>query len=95
MRLSFGRVEFYGIHGSQAMTDIERSRVARARKLARLDPLGLRYRLPESVDTKLRVALRRRSGETNAAPAEIGVEHMRHTLDDTSSSLDLLAVGRP
>ena len=95
MRQSFDRIEMYGIHGSQAMNDIECSRVARARKLARLDPIGLRYRLPESLDTKLRVALRRRSGNVVATPAEIGVEYMRHTRDDTASSLDLLAVGRP
>ena len=94
MRGAFDRVEVYGIHGSEEMNAIERSRVARARKLARRDPLGLRYRLPESLDTRLRVALRRRSRDDSKTPVDIGVEHMRHARDDISSSLDLLAVGR-
>jgi SAM-dependent methyltransferase len=91
MRRSFAEVEIFGIRGSAAMNEIERTRVARARKLARLDPLGLRYRLPESIDTKLRVALRRRSG--SGAEQTVDVEHMHHGAD-TASSLDLLAVGR-
>ena len=93
MRRSFAEVEIFGIQGSAAMNEIERDRVARARKLARLDPLGLRYRLPESIDTKLRVALRRRSGSGAEQTAdEVDVEHMQHGAD-TASSLDLLAVG--
>jgi SAM-dependent methyltransferase len=94
MRRAFDEVEVFGIHGSAAMNEIERNRVARARRLARLDPLGLRYRLPESIDTKLRASLRRRShGGTDMTSAEVGLEHMHHTRDDTESSLDLLAVG--
>ena len=94
MRRSFAEVEIFGIQGSAAMNEIERDRVARARKLARLDPLGLRYRLPESIDTKLRVALRRRSGSGAEQTAdEVDVEHMQHGAD-TASSLDLLGVGR-
>ncbi|MBM2821296.1 MAG: Methyltranfer dom protein [Thermoleophilia bacterium] len=91
----FDSVEIFGIHGSETMNEIERNRVARARRLARLDPLGLRYHLPESIDTRLRTALRRRSvGENQTMPAEIGVEHMNHTPDNVGASLDLLAVGR-
>ena len=95
MRQVFDTVEVFGIHGSATMNEIERNRVARARRLARLDPLGLRYLLPESIDTRLRTALRRRSGGgSETMPAEIGVEHMNHTPDDVAASLDLLAVGR-
>ena len=95
MRGVFREVELFGIHGSEAMNEIERTRVARARKLARLDPLGLRYRLPESIDTKLRQLLRRRSDDgVRAVPVDVSVAHMRHTRDDTADSLDLLAVGR-
>src|SRR5262249_21353847 len=50
---SFAEVEVFGIRGSPAMEQIERSRVARARRLAKLDPLGLRYVLPERLDTRL------------------------------------------
>ena len=95
MREAFDEIWLYGIHGSKAMNEIERGRVARARKLARLDPLGLRYHLPESIDTKLRRALRRRpSAAVSGEPRELAVEDMRHTRDDTADSLDLLAVGR-
>jgi SAM-dependent methyltransferase len=95
MRQVFDSVEVFGIHGSATMNETERNRVARARRLARLDPLGLRYHLPESIDTRLRTALRRRSGGgSETLPTEIGVEHMNHSADDVAASLDLLAVGR-
>ena len=95
MRRSFAEVEVFGIHGSDAMNKIERDRVMRARKLARLDPLGLRYWLPESIETKLRVALRRGSSSgTETVPSDVGVEYMHHGQDDTASSLDLFAIGR-
>jgi SAM-dependent methyltransferase len=90
----FDTVEIFGIHGSAAMNEIERNRVARARRLARLDPLGLRYRLPESIDTRLRIALRRRVGGAQVVPAQIGLGYMRHDADHTATALDLLAVGR-
>jgi len=64
-------------------------------KFARLDPFGLRYYLPESIDTRLRAALRRRSGGgTETVPAQVGVEHMYRARDNAATSLDLLAVGR-
>ncbi|HLG07569.1 MAG TPA: class I SAM-dependent methyltransferase [Gaiellaceae bacterium] len=95
MRYAFDAVEVFGIHGSATMNEIERNRVARARRLARLDPLGLRYHLPESIDTRLRTALRRRSGgESATLPPQVGAEHMYRTRDNTAASLDLLAVGR-
>ena len=91
----FDAVEIYGIHGSDVMNEIERTRVARARKLARLDPLGLRYRLPESIDTRLRASLRRRSvGGAEPRPDEVGPQHVHHSRDHIATSLDLFAVGR-
>ncbi len=41
MREAFENVVLFGIHGSSAMSEIEKRRVAKARRLARLDPLGL------------------------------------------------------
>lgn len=94
MRDVFEEVEIFGIHGSKRMNTIERARVARARKLARLDPLGLRYRLPESLDTRLRAAVRRGSTTTAATDeAEVGVEHVRRD-HEHADALDLLGVGR-
>ena len=84
----------FGISGSEAMNEVERGRVARARKLARMDPLGFRYRLPEWLDTRLRGVLRRRRGVPGAVVSdEIAFEQMRHSSEDIDSSLDLLAVG--
>jgi SAM-dependent methyltransferase len=96
MRRVFEIVELFGVQGSPRMNEIEKSRVARARRLARLDPLGLRYVLPEEFDTKLRTFLRRRrsSSGTSLAGSEIGIEHVHRTREDVDSSLDLLAVGR-
>jgi SAM-dependent methyltransferase len=97
MRNVFEIVEIFGIHGSPVMNDIEKRRVARARKLARLDPLGLRYVLPEGVDTKLRTFLRRRRATpevSDSVALHVGVEHVRRSREDVDSSLDLLAVAR-
>jgi SAM-dependent methyltransferase len=97
MRGAFDAVEIVGLLGSESMNAIERARVHRARRLARLDPLGLRYRLPESIDASLRASLRRRPGARDAnatTPEDVGVEHMRRSRDDVEPSLNLLGVGR-
>jgi SAM-dependent methyltransferase len=96
MRKAFELVEIFGIRGSPEMNEIEKRRVARARRLARLDRLGLRYVLPEGVDTKLRTFLRRRrSGPRvpSTVGLQIGVEHVHRAREHVETSLDLLAVG--
>jgi len=96
MRKVFDNVDVFGIHGSPDMNDIEKSRVARARKLARLDPLGLRYVLPEGFDTRLRTFLRRLRTAADVSAStqlQIGIEHVRRAREDVDHSLDLLAVG--
>jgi SAM-dependent methyltransferase len=50
----FADASVHGITGSPAMTEVERRRVARARRLARFDVLRLRYRLPESLLVRVR-----------------------------------------
>ena len=95
MREVFKIVDVFGIHGSPAMDDIERARVARARKLVRLDPLGLRYVLPEGFDTRLRTFLRRRRRTSEAlasSGSEIGIEQVHRSREDIDDALDLLAV---
>jgi len=54
LAMHFANAVVKGITGSAAVTEVERRRVARARRLARLDPLGLRYRLPESLLVRAR-----------------------------------------
>ena len=95
LRAVFDDVEILGIHGSPAMEAIEKKRVARARRLAKLDPLGLRYRLPESLDTRLRTALRRRAPATHGEKDEnVGMEFVFRSRRSVETSIDLLAVGR-
>ena len=86
----FSEVQVYGVRGSEEIDAIERARVARARRLARLDPLGLRYRLPEGFDTRLRRALRR-GAQAEVDRGELTLEQMRHD-EPPESGLDLLAV---
>lgn len=99
----FPAVELFGIAGSPAMNEIERRRVARARRMARIDRLGLRYLLPESFDVRLRTFLRRRGSagrdledhvrDPSDAFSEVAVEHVHRSLVAVDTSLDLLAVG--
>lgn len=93
MRAICGSVELYGLVGSPTMNAIEKRRVAHARKLARIDRLGLRYRLPEGLDDRLRAFLRRR-GRRGPTPEahDVGVAHVRRTEDGIEDALDLLAV---
>jgi SAM-dependent methyltransferase len=93
MELVFADVQLLGIHGSTAMEQIERARVARTRRLVRLDPLGVRYVLPEALDHWLRSVLRRRQSTVEPVP-EIDVRHMYHSAAGVEVSLDLLAIAR-
>lgn len=93
----FESVEIFGVQGSPAMNEIEKRRVASARKLARLDPLGVRFILPEGLDTTLRAFLRRRRSRPADLPvalSDIGVEHVHRSREGVETSLDLLAVAR-
>jgi SAM-dependent methyltransferase len=53
----FSRFVVMGIEGNEDMNQLERARVARARRFARLDPLGFRYRLPEVILFRVRMVL--------------------------------------
>jgi SAM-dependent methyltransferase len=90
-----GDVELFGIHGSPLIDGLEKARVRRARRLARLDPLGLRYRLPEGFDTRLRALLRRRGKPTIAVEApSLSLSDIHHSESDVDTALDLLAIAR-
>jgi SAM-dependent methyltransferase len=88
-------VELYGIHGTPEFDAVERTRVARARKLARVDRLGLRYVLPERFDTWLRRMLKRGAQAANGFDASsFTLADVRRSREQVESSLDLLAVTR-
>lgn len=92
----FPQAEIQGIHGSEPMERIERARVAQARRLARLDPLGLRYVLPESIDTRLRMLLGRVRScpESTEARPDLRLDEMHHSGSNVETSLDLLGIAR-
>jgi SAM-dependent methyltransferase len=92
VRAVFPQVEVYGIAAEDPIDSVVRARAHRARRLARLDPLGLRYRLPESLNAPLRRMLRR-AAQPDIDRSAFGVEHVRHDLE-AEAGLDLLAWAR-
>ena len=90
---TFPNVEVYGIAADDPIDSVVRARADRARRLARLDPLGLRYRLPESLNAPVRRALRR-AAQPEVDREAFGVEHVRHDRESADTGLDLLAIAR-
>lgn len=90
LRRTFSEVTVYGIAAQEPIDSVVRARADRARKLARLDPLGFRYRLPESINAPLRRALRR-AALPDVNPAEFGVDRVWHDERSAAIGLDLLA----
>jgi SAM-dependent methyltransferase len=91
----FSRVSVMGIAGNKAMNDLERSRVARARRIAKLDPLGCRYWLPEGLMLRVRRLLMRAAepSQTAAAQPAFTLEDVRLLEGDLDEAIHLLAVG--
>jgi SAM-dependent methyltransferase len=90
---TFPNVEVHGISADDPIDTVVRARADRARRLARLDPLGLRYRLPESLNAPLRRVIRR-TAPPDVDRSAFGVEHVRHDRESAKTGLDLLAVAR-
>jgi hypothetical protein len=84
-----------GIAGNKTMNDLERSRVARARRIAKLDPLGCRYWLPEGLMLRVRRLLMRAAepSQTAAAQPAFTLEDVRLLEGDLDEAIHLLAVG--
>ncbi len=94
LRTVFADVTVYGIAAAEPIDSVVRARADRARKLARLDRLGLRYRLPESLNAPFRRVLRR-TAQPKVDPSDFGADRVRHDVDSAESGLDLLAYTRP
>jgi SAM-dependent methyltransferase len=90
---TFASVELYGVHAREPIDSIVRARADRARRLARLDLLGLRYHLPESLNARIRRVLRR-AALPDVDPSQFSRERVWHDAS-TDDALDLLAVHRP
>lgn len=91
---AFPDVEIFGIRGSAPMERMERARVERARRFAKVDRFGLRYRLPETVDHRVRRLLRRRNWRQTAQQPTFLLADMWRTADDLDDAIDLFAVAR-
>ncbi len=94
LRETFGDVTVHGIYVAEPIDSIVRARADRARRLARLDPLGLRYRLPESVNAPLRRVVRR-TAQPSVDRAEFSLDRIGHDVGAAADGLDLLAFVRP
>jgi SAM-dependent methyltransferase len=93
LRDTFGSVVVHGVVATEPIDSIVRARAARARKLARLDPLGLRYWLPERVNTPLRRAVRR-TAQPVADRSQFTLDRISHDEASADRGLDLLAFAR-
>ncbi|HEX2434199.1 MAG TPA: class I SAM-dependent methyltransferase [Gaiellaceae bacterium] len=91
---TFGNVTVHGVVAAEPIDSIVRARAARARKLARLDPLGLRYWLPERINTPLRRAVRR-TAQPVADRSQFTLDRVSHDEASADRGLDLLAFARP
>jgi SAM-dependent methyltransferase len=90
---AFSSVELWGVRGSKAYEALEAGRVARARRWARLDVMGLRHRLPSRVDQLVRSALRPIGASREAITA--AECELRLDPDGIDASIDLLVLARP
>jgi SAM-dependent methyltransferase len=91
----FGEVELLGLHGSPRYLALWEAEQARLRRLLRLDPLGVRHRLPRRAlqvlyDAGLTASRRRPPAEASAITAE----DFRLEAEGLDGALDLVAVCR-
>jgi SAM-dependent methyltransferase len=94
LRETFGDVTVHGIYADEPIDAIVRARADRARRLARFDPLGLRYRLPESLNAPLRRVVRR-TAQPVVDRSEFSLDRIGHDVGAAADGLDLLAFVRP
>ena len=87
----FPHVEVYGVCAPEEVEAVERARFARAQSIARLDPLGLRYRLPARADAWVRRRLRK---PAHAATTTYSLDAFTHSESCTESGLVLFADAR-
>lgn len=89
----FSEVTIRGVFASEPIDSLVKARGARARRLARLDPLGLHHRLPDAVNARLR-RLMRRAGQPDVDPADFAIDRVWLDANDAASGLDLIGFVR-
>ena len=89
----FSEVHVFGVFASEPIDSLVKARGARARRLARLDPLGLHDHLPDSVNARLRRIVRR-AAQPEVKRKEFTLDRVWHDEDTAESGLDLFAMVR-
>jgi SAM-dependent methyltransferase len=87
----FAQVTVWGVRASPEIEGVELARYARAQRIARVDPLGLRYRLPRRADAWVRQRLRK---PRPASRTDFTLEEFRHSESEVEHGLVLLAETR-
>jgi SAM-dependent methyltransferase len=86
----FDEVAVYGVCAPAEIEAVELARFRRARRIARLDPLGLRYRLPRRVDALVRSRLRKPAPTAR----HFSLDELQHSEACIETGLVLLADAR-
>jgi hypothetical protein len=90
----FSEVRILGVFAADPIDTLVKARGARARRLARLDPLGLHHRLPDSLNARMRRVLRR-TAQPDVDPNEFALDRIWASEEQAELGLDLLAFVRP
>lgn len=99
LRPIFSRIEMRSMMGNAAVMAFEAARARQVQQILRLDPLGLRHRLPQGLVRfafgKLSVLVRRRVAGTATATQSIVPEDFHVAAESRPDALDLVALCRP
>lgn len=99
LRPIFGRVDLYSMMGNEKVQAFERARARQVQRILRLDPLGLRHRLPAGLVRfafgRLSVLVRRRVAGADAATQAIVPDDFTVVEVFRPDALDLVALCRP
>jgi SAM-dependent methyltransferase len=90
----FSEVRVFGVFASDSIASLVKARGARARRLARLDPLALHHHLPDSVNARLRRVMRR-AAQPAVDRDDFTLDRVWHDEEAADRGLDLFAFARP
>ena len=94
MTTRFADVQLLGVRGTREVAEIEHERLRSIRKIASIDVLGLRDRVPEWLKQRVARLVEGRRPPVEGSTERFSVSDYRSSADDLEHSLDLLAVCR-
>ncbi len=98
LRPLFSEVAIWSMTGSEKVRAFDEQRARQVRRILRLDPLGLRHRLPERLVhfafAQLGALVRRRAQRAAAETRTIGLDDFRVVEERRPDALDLVALCR-